>query len=90
MEWQGSGNDPTKFQNKFSHKMIYHALEWYPSLPSSLCCSGLPSNSWCILTMAGLVDCLSVIVGAPEAGAEVRGDVLDGIAEDDVIMDCFG
>ena len=40
--------------------------------------------------MAGLVDCLSVIVGAPEAGAEVRGDVLDGIAEDDVIMDCFG
>ena len=90
MEWQGSGNDPTKFQNNFSDNMKYHALEWYPSLPSSLRCSGLPSNSWCILTKAGLVDCLSVIVGAPEASAEVRGDVLDGIAEGSKSLDCFG
>ena len=70
--------------------MKYQALNCYRSLPNSLCCSGLPSNSWCILTMAGLVDCLSVIVGAPEAGAEVRGDVLDGIAEGGMSLDCFG
>lgn len=46
----------------------------YP--PKSLICSGLPSNSWCILTRAGLVDCLSVMAGAGEA-CDVVGSTLD-------------